>query len=365
MVGILIFFIILAILILSHEAGHFFTARWFKIKVEEFGFGFPPRILSKKIGDTTYSLNAFPLGGFVKIYGENGDNQTGVNSFSNKPIWQRSIVLSSGVIANIAVSLVVLTILFTFGMPSAVTPDNEEFIRERELRITEVLQDSPAYLAGLKSGDQIISLRIEDRILQEKTAEAFQVFINDNFTQELNIEVSRFDEQKREEIIFSTQASPRLEILEGQALLGVGLFESGIVVFPWYLSIIESAKTIALGVRDIILAIFQNLRSIIFQEEQEVTITGPVGIVMMTSRVHRLGWAHLGHFLAILSLNLAVINFLPIPALDGGRFVFLIIEKIRGRAIPQKIEALINGIGFVFLLFLIFLVTINDIGRFF
>ena len=358
--GILIFILILAVLVLSHELGHFLSARIFKVKVDEFGIGFPPRIFAKKRGETTYSVNALPLGGFVKLYGEDGEHKSDQGSFSHKPIWQRTIILISGVFMNFVIALIILSLLFTLGMPSLVTSQNKNYIKNYELKITEVGKNTPASLVGIKIGDQIFGVTYENmgmlqtQIFHNLNVEQFQKVVKDHAGKDIGVVLTRNGHAMDLGVI------PRINTPENEGPLGVGLMEAAIVAFPWYISVYEAPKSLINGAGQIITAIYQNIKAMIVKTEKP-EITGPVGIAVISAKTYQLGWKYLGSFVSVLSLNLAVLNLLPLPALDGGRLLFLLIEKLRRKPVSQKIEMAVNNMGFAFLLLLILLITIKDI----
>jgi len=358
--GILFFILILAILILIHEIGHFITARWFKVRVEEFGFGFPPRLFSIKKKETNYSLNLLPLGGFVKLYGEDGQNREDKNSFGAKKIWQRAVILIAGVFNNFLIAFVALILLFGLGMPSLITSQNEKYVKEKEIKIVEVIKNSPAALSGLKIGDRILSLTYSDQNFQR---EFFYPINNIDEFQNLakkyvGQEVSLLVERNRDKLVFNL--APRPSLKENEGLVGVGLLESGIIITPWSQSVSKAFREVFINAGQIISALYQNVKALFIKTEAP-EISGPVGIAVISTKIYHLGWRYLASFFAILSLNLAVLNFLPFPALDGGRLLFLLIEKIRKKPVSQKVEGLVNTVGFALIMLLILVVTIKDI----
>jgi len=330
MISVLFVIIGLSILILVHEWGHFLAARWFGLLVEEFGIGFPPRLLSKKIKGTIFSLNAIPLGGFVRIYGEHagigGDVPQPKKNFAYQPAWRRAIIIIAGVVMNFLLGWIIISGIFFIGAPPLITTDY-------------VQPDGPAAVAGLMAGDRILGFESADQLVG---------FINENRGKELNLRINRGGEE------LEISAVPRKNSTPEEGALGVGLREMGIPQHNLLTSIGQGFLTSIA----IIVAIFAGLYQIIFVPQQ---VLGPVGIVDMAIGAGQSGLVYLFQFLALISLNLAVLNLLPIPALDGGRLLFIIIEKIRGRRLLLKTEAMANAIGFVVLIGLIILVTIKDV----
>lgn len=338
MLSIIFIIIGLSLLILVHEWGHFLAARWFGLLVEEFGIGFPPRLFSKKIKGTIFSFNAIPLGGFVRIYGENagvgGDIQHLQKSFAYQSAGRRAVIIIAGVLANFLAGWLIISGIFWIGSPSLI-------------KIDLIQPDSPAAIAGLMVGDQILGFESADKLIGH---------INDNRGGEVALRIKRPGINTFEEL--EIKAAPRISSSPDEGALGVGLQESGIprrglITGLWQGLIISLSA---------IVAIFAGLYQAAFSIQQ---VLGPVGIVNLAMDTGQLGLIYLFQFLALISLNLAVLNLLPIPALDGGRLLFIAIEKIRGRRFLLGTEVRANVIGFALLIGLIILVTIKDVAGLF
>ena len=333
---------VLAVLILAHELGHLATAKAFGVKVEEFGIGFPPRLLSKKLGETRYSLNAIPLGGFTKMAGEIDPKET--RSLASKSIGARIVVLSAGSLMNALLPLLLFSIAF-------MVPHNMVI---GEVVVQEVAPDSPAAMAGIQPGDTIININ-EKPI--DNTAELSR-YIRLNLGNKIDMVVSH-DDGTTEEV----QLIPRWQPPEGQGATGimVGTLNPTIVKQsePFW-------RAIPMGVGECVetFVLFKNAIIGLFIGTESLQIGGPVAIAQITGEVAQYGISPLLEFAAFLSINLALINMFPIPALDGGRIVFVLIEWIRrGKRISPKTEGLIHGIGFVLLMAAILAVTYQDIVR--
>jgi len=349
---IITFIIVLAVIVLVHELGHFTAARIFGVKVEEFGLGFPPRAWGKKKGDTIYSLNWVPLGGFVKIKGEGGENKEDEDSFSHQAAWKRSIILSAGVFMNIVLAIVLLSIGFMIGLPSVVEEDMANAkVNQRKIQIVEVSPDTPASLLDLKTGDEIVN--IDGQTFTSTVA--MTEYIRDDEDGVLNMQIKRIDED------FTVIAD--LKDVEPK-VLGVYLADTGIVKYTWWQSIINAFKATWYILVQIVVAFYTLLKGLIMGTGSSLEVAGPVGVAVITGQMARLGIAHLLQFTALFSLNLAVINILPFPALDGGRLLFVAIEKLRRKPNDEKIETAIHNIGFIILLILIFVITYKDIAKY-
>ncbi len=354
---VLIFLLILGLLVFVHEAGHFVAAKRSGAQVLEFGFGFPPRIVGVRYKGTIYSLNWIPLGGFVKIKGESGERSGDPDSFASLPAWKRAIILISGVAMNVVFAAVLLSVLFATGAPTALDQKlpNGAQVGERHVQVLQVVENSPAAEAGLRFGDIIEEIDSTPVV----SVDAVQQYNAVHGGIAENVLVRRGSET------LTVSLTPRvLRSDDGRAVWGVGLVESGIVRFPWYQAIWIGLRSTFVLTWQILAAFGALLSNLLLQGQVSADVSGPVGIAAMTGQVSSLGFAYLLQFMALLSLNLAIINILPIPALDGGRVLFLLIEKIRGKAVNVRTEALIHNIGFTLLLLLVGLITLRDIGRF-
>ncbi|PJA47323.1 RIP metalloprotease RseP [Candidatus Uhrbacteria bacterium CG_4_9_14_3_um_filter_36_7] len=354
---IIIFLLLLSILVFVHEFGHFITAKKMGMKVEEFGFGFPPRLFGIKRGETIYSINWIPLGGFVKVKGESGEFKEEQDSFASKPVWKRFIVLVAGVVMNLILTVVLLSIGFWIGIPSVVHKDLPASvdINDKAIRIISVLPQSPADQSGMQMGDKLIS--IDGQTFED--ADGARLFIEEAQGQELSMVFSRADEQKQ--VFVKAEFLPEV----GKSALGIGLVQTALISYPWYLAIGEGITSTAVLTWEILKAFGNLLGNIIIHQEVSMDVSGPVGIAVMTGEVAALGLNYLIQFAALLSLNLAILNILPFPALDGGRVLFLLIEKFRGRAVSEKVEGAIHNLGFLLLMLLVVLVTYRDIVKLF
>lgn len=334
---ILIVIIGISLLILIHEFGHFLVAKKMGLLVEEFGFGFPPRLFSKKIGETTYSLNLLPFGGFVKIFGEDplatataGQER----SFAAQPAWKRALIIVAGVLMNFLLGWLLMSIIFMIGTPKAIL-------------IAEVLPGSPAEVTGIMPQDQILGF---------EKAKDFIDFVNKNRGKEIALDISRGGEE------LSFKVIPRVE---GEGPVGVSLVEAGVDKQPFFLAIWEGLKTAGFIVAAIFGAFLNLIWGFLTQGKVLVDFVGPIGIFGVASQAGELGFLYLVQLIAMISLNLTVLNIFPFPALDGGRLLFVLIEKIKGSPLSQNFERAANTAGFILLLLAMIAITIRDITRLF
>ena len=357
MTSVIIIILVLAIIILVHELGHFIAAKKSGLVVEEFGFGFPPRLFSIKKGGTVYSLNLLPLGGFVKILGEDGSQNENINSFSSKSIGTRSLVIVSGVFMNFLLAIFLLIIGFNIGLPQIIDKNNESAAKNIEIQIIAVNNNSPADNAGIKMGDVIKYLTVNGKIITINEISTLQDAVENNKGKELTINLERG--QKKIDV----SAVPRVAPPEGEGLLGIALAKTGIISYPWYESIWLGVKSAFFMTWEIMKGFGNLFKNLLFQGRVPQELAGPVGIAVLTNQAADLGFIYLLQLVAIVSLNLVILNLLPFPALDGGRLLFLGIEKIKGSKINPRIESALHSISLVLLFTLLILLTYRDILR--
>ncbi|MDA1038422.1 MAG: RIP metalloprotease RseP [bacterium] len=352
---ILLFLALLSLLVFVHELGHFWMARRMGMKVEEFGFGFPPRMFGIRRKGTLYSINWIPLGGFVRIKGESGSNSEDPDSFASKSAWSRFLVLVAGVTMNLVLAAVLLGAGFMIGLPSVVSDDlpASAHVSDEAIRIVQVLPDSTADLAGLKMGDVVVS--INDKTLT--TTEDVYTEIG-SASGEMDILLRR-----GEDFVTARVARGEIAGVENE-VLGVVLVRTGFISYGFFESILRGVTATVDLTYQVVRAFVDLIGNLISRDRVAVDLSGPVGIAVMTGEVAELGISYLLQFAALLSINLAVINILPFPALDGGRVLFLIIEKMRRKKVSETVEAVTHNLGFLLLISVVILVTYRDIVRF-
>jgi len=358
---ILIVFISFIGLVVLHEFGHFILAKKFGVKVEEFGVFLPPRIFGKKIGETIYSLNLLPFGAFVKMPGEMGGGIEDPRNFSGKPMWQRILIILGGVISFWIIAAILLSIVFGTGVPQAIS-DEEEAVNPK-VQIVVVAAGSPAEKAGIKVGDTIasIKLQIKNEKLKIDKVKQVQEFTNSYKGEEITLTIERGEE------IFETPLIPRVSPPEGEGAMGIGLVRTAEKSYPWYIAPIKGIEACFNLTFSIVKGLLQVLGNLIQGKglPPGAQLMGPIGIGSLMTQSFKLGVNYYLQFVAIISIYLAIFNILPIPALDGGKLVFLGIEAIRRKPVSQKIEQNITTIFFGLLIALLIWVTIKDVARLF
>jgi len=352
LITIVVFLLVLSILVLVHEFGHFLMAKRAGIKVEEFGLGLPPRMLGKKIGETIYSINWILFGGFVKLLGEELEEIPKVKekekSFWAKSKKTRTSVIVAGVLANFILAIVCFSIVYSSaGIPT----------KMGQVEVVGLVEDAPGAQAGIMEED--IVLNVNDVKIED--VDQFIELVNQEKGKEIAIEIEREGEK------ITLFAIPREEPPEGEGALGVIISDMEMKKYPlWqmpFYGTIEGFKEAFAWTGLVGRGLGRMLGNLITKGQIPREIAGPVGIFQITSVVAQGGILMILQFIGVLSVNLAVINILPFPALDGGRLIFIGYELVTRKKPKPRIEHLVNYIGMAFLLFLIILVTINDIAR--
>jgi len=360
LITILAAFISLIGLIVLHEFGHFILAKRFGVKVEEFGIFLPPRLIGKKIGETIYSLNLLPLGAFVKVRGEEGGIES-ADSFPGRPIWQRALIILGGVVSFWIISVILLSIVMGMGVPTAISDEENENLIDPKVQIAAIAPGSPAEEAEIKPGDTIKQLIINNQQLTINKVKEVQELTEKYKGEEVTLTIQRGKE------IFDVRLVPRVSPPEGEGPMGVALVRTAIKSYPWYLAPVKGIEACLKITGAYTTGLVQILGNLIQGKglPLEAPVMGPVGIVSLMTQFVKLGITYYLQFLAIISIGLAILNILPIPALDGGKLLFLGIEAARKRPISQKIEQQITAVFFALLIALIIWVTIKDIAKLF
>jgi regulator of sigma E protease len=355
MATILIFLLILIVLVLVHEAGHALAARLAGCRVEEFGIGFPPRLAAKKVGETLYSFNSVPLGGFVRITGEDDAALDDPRSFSRKPRLVRIGILLAGVAMNAVLAVVLFSIIAGVGSPVPIDAAAGQLpLTNRRIEIVDVSATPVLQAADVRSGDALVAVGgapVAD------AAAAVSVIRGFSGT-ELPLRLRREGEVRETTLHFSEPHVPGVPV--GLALLDIGTYQ-----VSWWRAPAEgvraTARTVAVTAEGLQRLVLDLVRSGAVPKD----VAGPVGIASLVGTVSRQGFLPLMELTAVLSVNLALLNALPIPALDGGRVLFVIVELFGIRRLRGRPERLAHAIGFAVLLALMALITIRDIHRLF
>lgn len=348
--NLLLFLVVIGVLIIIHEFGHFIVAKKSGVRVEAFSVGFGPSLLKKKWGETEYKISLIPLGGYVKLAGEIADeNNTGASwEFMSKPIWKRFLVLVSGPLFNYLLALILFIVLFSIGMPRLNT------------KIGKVLDNYPAKHAGLKKSDRILEINGDKVSYWEDMVELIRAQ-GDNMT---DIKVYRPKEGQ-----LNFKLIPRIDEKENlygqkQNISVIGIYPSGETItvnYSFFTSIFEGTKhtgyltyVTVKGIWNIIIG------NISFKK----AATGPLGIYHITTEAAKEGIRYLLNIIAVISMSLGIINLFPFPVLDGGHILFLLIEKVKGSPLCPKVQQIAMQIGMFVLIGLMGYLIYIDYLRF-
>ncbi len=360
MITALLFLLILVVLVIVHEFGHFIAAKKNGIYVEEFGFGFPPRLFGIRIGETLYSINLLPIGGFVRLFGEEAsqfekEKKThssqqipASRAFVNKKPWQKAIVILAGVIMNFLLGWICISYLFTVGIPA---PNG--------ISVASVQKNTPAEMAGIKAKDQLVSMTYDNK--EKKLIIADDLISQTKIYQDKEITVKI----KRGDQYLNTTITPRSNPPKGEGSLGITITQ--IVKersYPWYTAPWYGLTEVSNMTVRIFTELLRIPMQLITQRQTSVEFAGPIGIARVVGEARKYGINALLEITALLSLNLAVINILPFPALDGGRLVFVLYEWISRKKANATLEQYLNAAGIIILIGFSILVTIYDVVKF-
>ena len=354
---LVIFLVALSILVLVHELGHLLAAKKVGVKVEEFGLGLPPRIVGKKIGETVYSLNWLPIGGFCRLLGEDSTVETEneiktklemkdkSRSFEYKKPWQKWIIVLGGVVMNLVLAVVVFSVVYAIvGVP----------VETDKVSIVGVSANSPAEKAGLK--EDWVVLKVNDRVVTKSDELVDEVGKNKGGEVYLTIE----GQEER------VKVAVRAEAPEGEGSMGVAVSNMKTEKISWYRldrGIVAGFKEAYFWGKIIVEGVTKMLGGLAVGRPPK-DVSGPIGMYQATSFINKnQGILAVVHFFGIVSVNLAVVNILPFPALDGGRIMFVLYEMMTRKKANPKLEATINNLGMMMLLLLMLLTTVGDIKR--
>jgi regulator of sigma E protease len=358
MVTALIVIAILVLLIVAHEFGHFIAAKLFGIRVEEFGIGYPPRAFSfGKWGETEYTLNWIPFGGFVRLFGDEGDGQRGKGSYIDAPRFKQAIVLVAGVSMNVLIAWVLFTGAYTIGILHIVDALN---VPGAHLMVTDVVAGSPADAAGIQSGDDIVAVSDPSGTQATLTPDGILSFVSARGGQDISFTTMRTHATT------TAIVRPAHAVVPGDSgrpAVGIGLALVTAESVPWG----EAMRDAAISTYNTFGIVVSGLWTIIVGTLHGApnlqNVTGPVGLMSVVGQAARNGFGYVLSLAAFISVNLAVINLIPIPALDGGRLVVVGVEALMRRRAPRLAIQLLNTIGIALIIILMITVTYHDIAK--
>jgi len=360
--SVIIFLIIIAVLILVHEFGHFIVAKRAGIRVDEFGLGFPPRLWGIKGGETLYSINLIPFGGFVKIFGEDPDEESikgpdAKRSFVNKPKLTQAIVIAAGIAFNVFFGWALFSASFMIGVPASAETAFGRPLIDPHVTITTLLKDAPAQKAGLREGDIMKGMSAPGISLETVSVPGIQAFIAAHPKEELTLSFERGGKP------MSAKVVPSEGIVAGKPAIGIGMDEIGLLRLPFFTAIFEGGKFTFTAIGAIALGFGTLVYDAVRGAGDFGGVSGPVGIVGFVGAAAAIGFSNLLSFTGLISINLAVINLIPFPALDGGRLFVILIESIKRSPLNPKFVNRVNTIGFALLILLMVAVTYSDVMK--
>lgn len=351
---IILSIIVISFLILIHELGHFLAARKSGMVVEEFGIGIPPKIWGKEFRGTVYSINWIPFGGFVRIKGDlDSSKKDDPDSFMNQPPIKKLFVVVAGILMNFLFGYLIFWGLLSIGSEIALNDANRHLAQSLKIGILEIAKNSPAEAVGLKPGDKVLGYRITGAESQSLSQQGFIDFSKAHAGQEIILSV-----EKKGDLIIVPRANPP----QGEGPLGVAIAEVGFVRYPFLQGAWEALKH-SFNVSMFMFQAIGDVFARIFSKGDVSQVAGPIGIVKMTASTLESGFSQTLNFMALISLNLAVFNLFPLPALDGGRLIFVLWELLTKRKVPEKYEGWIHSVGMIALLLLLAVVTFFDIKK--
>ncbi|MGB3210503.1 MAG: RIP metalloprotease RseP [Desulforhopalus sp.] len=350
------FILVLGLLIFVHELGHFLFAKLFGVRVLKFSLGFGPRVVGKVIGETEYVISAFPLGGFVKMFGENPDEQQIASedrsvSFAHKPVWQRFLVVFAGPLFNLLFAIFLFFMVFTFvGIPTAVDTT----------RVGKVNENSPAALGELQVNDVILQINDRETIGWLDVLEG----VKNSEGKPISVVVQRGTERLNLEIVPAIDSVKNVFGEEVEKRFMIGIMKADELTYEKS-SLFGALKSACLQTWMYITLTVMGFIKIIQQVVPASEIGGPILIAQIAGEQMKAGWLNLIYFMSLLSVNLGILNLLPIPVLDGGHLVFLTIEGLRRKPMNERAQIVAQQVGIGLLGTLMIFVFYNDIVRLF
>lgn len=362
---VLIFIVVLVLLIVVHELGHFVVAKLSGMRVDEFGLGYPPKIIGKKYKGTLYTLNWLPFGGFVKIHGEDleeGEKRTAKgDAFTDKPRHIQALVLLAGILMNMFFAWLLIYVVLVMGAPKSLTVAEAQYVPDAYLTVTNVLPNSPADEAGIKAGDKILSAAGPHGTFKENNPESFTAYVSENDAgTPISFKILRGGEER---LLTATPKEGLVSTAPDKKIVGVSVALVGTVKTSPYEAIGESILMTSDLTTKTAVGLIGFFGSVFTLSADLSQVSGPVGIAGVVGDASQTGFTSLLFITALISINLALINILPIPALDGGRLLFVIIEAVTRKPLWPKLAGALNVLGFGFLILLMVAITISDVVK--
>ena len=355
-------FLSLIALMIIHEFGHFIVAKKFGVQVEEFGIGYPPRLFGKKIGETIYSINWIPLGAFVRIKGEEGGVDD-LKSFANLKIWQRVLIVIGGVVAFWITAIIIFSIVFAMGADLPVGDQELQGLTNAQVKIVSVSKNSPAGVAGLRVADTITKIKIQNTEYRIQKISDFQKITSENKGKQITLTIARNGD------FLDFDITPRINPPAGEGSLGVGLERMATLIkkSSWYMAPVQGTIYTWQMTVDALKGLYTTLAGLFTGKGAPAgaEVAGPLGITVFLANAASYGVGFFLYFIGMISVMVAIFNLFPIPALDGGKLLFLLIEKIKGKPVSPKVEQIVTMAFFLILITLSIFITIKfDIPRF-
>jgi len=361
---VLLFLLILVVLIVGHELGHFVSAKWTGMKVPEFGLGFPPKLWGKKVGDTEYTVNALPFGGFVKIVGEDTADEGAAAdpaAFSNRPFLAQAATLLAGPFSNVFLALILSSLAFMVGVPAAADAGfDPAFVHDVKVIVVETLPGSPAAKAGIANNAEILSVTENGEAHAVRSADDVFQYVGAAGSGPVTLLLKEGDAARAVTVTPEKGVAPNDP---DRFAIGLGAADAGTLVLPFFEAVKAGFSETLQNIEGVFLGVATFIGRAFTLSANFSDVAGPVGIASLVGGAAAFGLGSVLSFAALISVNLGVINLFPFPALDGGRLVMALYEALARRRIPASFTSVVNVVGFALLIVLMLAVTFHDITR--